>query len=341
MERSALSGREGQVLQALVQAYVALGDPIGSSSLVSREGLDVSPATIRSTLAKLEEMGYVQQPHTSAGRVPTDKAYRFYVERCLGFDQLLADPHDENLRSLIEAKLQEGNVDAILGQLAKVVGDISSQLGLVLAPRFELGVFRQIELIRLTQRRLLLVVTIDQGLVRSLDIEVDSRVSRGDVNTVNRLLNERLHGLTMAEIRRSARERLRSIDVGNPQLLRVVAAEIEELSQPSPADLHVAGAANICLQPEFRDPHRVAGLMQLVENKNILTEMLQNRHGVVITIGEENSPVEMQVCSMVTASYEVNGMQGVLGVIGPTRMRYDRVMSLVNYAASRAADLVI
>ena len=341
MERAALSKREVQVLQALVKAYVALGDPIGSTTLVRREGLDASSATIRSALALLEEKGYVQQPHTSAGRVPTDRAYRFYVEYCLGADHLLACSGDDDLRTLIEAKLQEGNVDAILGQLARVVGDISSQLGLVLAPSFELGVLQQIELIRLTRRRLLLVATIDEGLVRSLEIEVNSRVSRRDIQTVSRLLNERLSGLTIAEIRRSARHRLHPIAFGNPQLLRVVTDEIEELSQPTSADLHVAGAANICRQPEFRDPGRVASLIELVENKSLLAGLMQGRQGVVITIGEENSPLEMRICSMVTASYEVNGMPGVLGVLGPTRMRYDRVMSLVNYAALRAADLVI
>jgi heat-inducible transcriptional repressor len=224
--------------------------------------------------------------------------------------------------------------------LAKIVGDISQQLGLVMAPKFELGIFHKMELVQLTARRLLLVVTINQGLVKSLTLEVDSRVSREDLKKVSRLLNERLRGLTMAEIRRSVRQRLQSLEVGTPQLLRVVTEEIEGMTRPTGADLHVAGTSNICLQPEFRDPLKFAGLMDLVERKDTLTHLLREREGMVITIGEENIPQEMRVCSMVTASYEVKGMVGVLGVIGPTRMPYSRVVALVNYAASRAADLV-
>jgi heat-inducible transcriptional repressor len=340
MENIALSKRERQVLLALVKSYVAIGEPVASRTLGKCEDLGISPATIRSTLAQLEEKGYVKQPHTSAGRVPADRAYRFYVEQCMPDEDLLPEGEDAELQWSLEAKLREGNIDAILGQLAKVVGDISQQLGLVMAPRFELGTFHKMELLQLTERRLLLVVTINQGLVKSLTIEVDSRVSREDLELVSRLLNERLHGLTMAELRRSVRERLQSLEVGNPQLLRVVTEEIEGLSQPSSADLHVAGTSNICLQPEFHDPFKVAGLMNLVERKDILVHLLQDREGMVITIGEENIPRAMRVCSMVTASYEVGGMVGVLGVIGPTRMPYSRVVALVNYAASRAADLV-
>lgn len=340
METLELTNRESQVLQALVKSYVAIGEPVASRTLGKREELGISSATIRSTLAQLEEKGFVKQPHTSAGRVPADKAYRFYVEECMSKDYALPEGEDVELQLALGAKLQEGNIDEILGQLAKVVGDISQQLGLVMAPRFELGVFHKMELVELTEKRLLMVVTIDQGLVKSLTIEVESRVSREDLDLVSRLLNERLHGLTMAELRHSVRERLQSVNVGNPQLLRVVSEEIEGLSQPSSADLHVAGTSNICLQPEFQDPFKVAGLMNLVERKDALVHLLQDREGMVVTIGEENIPRAMRVCSMVTASYEVGGMVGVLGVIGPTRMPYSRVVALVNYAASRAADLV-
>jgi len=337
MESSVLPERESLVLQALVEAYIDLGNPIASQTLCQREDWEVSSATIRNALARLERKGYVKQPHTSAGRIPTDKGYRFYVAQRMtegGFKE------EEDLQFQLEARLQDGSYEEILGQLARSIGDISHQLGLVMSPRFEQGIFHQLELVYLAENRLLLVVTISQGLVKSLVIEVDSRVSQDDLEMMGRLLNERLHGLTMAEIRRSVRERVRSLRTGNPQLLRVVAAEIQGLAYPSGADLHVAGTGNICLQPEFHDPLKVAGLMELVEEKDVLAHLLSMREGVVITIGKENVPRAMQLCSMVTASYEVDGALGVIGVIGPTRMPYGRVVTLVNCAALRAAALV-
>lgn len=340
MANAPLSKRERLILQALVKAYIAIGDPIGSRTLFRRENLGIAPATIRHILASLEEKGFVQQPHTSAGRVPTDRGYRFYVEESVVGDGDWQVDGEAELREQLDAKFQQENIDQILGQLAKILGDISQQLGLVMAPRFEQGIFHKLELIQLAEKRLLLVVTIRQGVVKSLVIEMDSNLSQRNLETMSRLLNERLNGLSMAEIRRSVRHRLRSLAAGNPQLLRVVAEEIEEMANPSGSGLYVAGTGNICLQPEFSDPLKVAGLMDLVEEKDRLAHILRDREGMVITIGKENRPRAMRLCSMVTASYEVNGARGVIGVIGPTRMPYGRVVSLVRHAAARAAGLV-
>jgi heat-inducible transcriptional repressor len=340
MEKDRLSKREYLVLEALIRAYVATEAPVGSATLSHCADLGISPATIRSALARLEEKGFVCQPHTSAGRMPTDMGYRAYVEHGIAAGSFIPGEDSLRLRRQLEAKLQEGRVDEILGQLAKIIGDISSQLGLVMAPRFEQGVFHKVELVRLSEHRLLLVVTIDQGPVKSLVVEVDSGVSQRDLEAVSRLINERLQGLTMAEIRGSVHERLRVLEGGNPQLLRVVVEEIAGLGVSRGTDLHIAGTRNIFLQPEFRDPRQAAGLMDLVERKEELAHLLTGREGVVITIGEENQVQEMRLCSMVTASYEVKGAVGIIGVIGPTRMPYGRVLALVHCAASRAAELV-
>lgn len=339
-EGEALSQREWQVLQALIRAYVAAGAPIGSRAILDREALGISAATIRNTLASLEEKDYLHQPHTSAGRIPTDKGYRLYVEQWVGKESSLAESENAQLRQQLEHQFQEAGVDEILGQLAKIIGQVSNQLGVVMAPAFERSAFHKLELIKLTENRLLLVLTIQQGLVKSLVIEVGSQVSQRDLEVLSSLLNQRLHGLTMSQIRSSMRQRVASLEVGDPRLLRVIAEEIEGLAQASPADLHVAGTRNICLQPEFRDPVRVAELMDLVEKKGILAQLLRGREGMVVTIGHEHEAQEMRLCSVVTASYEVDGAVGVIGVIGPTRMPYERVVALVNYMACRAAEFV-
>lgn len=341
MDRIALSERENMVLRALVQAYIDHAVPVGSRLLLEREQWEVSAATVRNTLAGLEEKGCVHQPHTSAGRVPTDQAYKIYVEQCMAEGQFGRQENHPTVEQELELELQDGDMDEILGQLAKILGNVSQQLGLVMAPRFNEGILRRLELVQLAEKRLLLVATIDQGLAKSLVIELDAQISRDELYAVAQKLNERLQGLTMTEIRRSVRQRLEALEVGNPQLLSIVAEEIEEMALPVGTNLHVAGAGNICLQPEFRDPRKVAGLMDLVESRELLARLLRDREGVVITIGEENTPPrEMLGCSVVTASYKVNDVLGVIGVIGPTRMPYRRVVSLVNYAASRATALM-
>lgn len=340
METKSINRREIQVLQALVRAHIALGAPVGSRTLGESYSLGVSSATIRSALANLEEKGYVHQPHTSAGRVPTERGYRFYVTQCMAEEVLGLDAGGAALRRELEEKLCEGDMQEILAQLAHIIGDVSKQLGLVLAPRFEQGILGRLELVSLAENRLLLVVSINQGLMKSLVIEVDSQLSREDLETMTRLLNERLYGLNLAEIRHTVRERLRNLEERNPQLLRAVVDEIETLAQTSGNDLHVSGTSNLCLQPEFGDSLRVAGLVDLAEKKDLLARLMSERRGVVVTIGEEHPLIAMRHCGMVTASYEVEGGLGVIGIIGPTRMPYESLVALVNYAASRAAQLV-
>ena len=359
MVREVLNDREEQVLAALVRAHVDLGAPVGSSSLLARERLDVSPATIRKTLVSLEDKGFVQQPHTSAGRVPTNKAYRFYAMHVLGRGNAghvfgrgdaghvlgRGDVDDATvlgvLRHQLDAKLQQVSADEIHGQLAEIIGDVSMQLGLVLAPRFEQVRVDHLELVRLAEGRMLLVVALETGPVRSLVIEVGTTADDREVAGVSVRLNERLAGRTVWEVRATVHERIRELGSGfEPELLRAVVDEIESLATPPRDALHVAGARNICVQPEFRDATDVADLFDLVEHREILAGLLSDREGVVVTIGDENERHELHLCSLVTASYQVRGAIGVIGVMGPTRMPYDRLVALVNYAASRAPELV-
>ncbi|MEE2657344.1 MAG: heat-inducible transcriptional repressor HrcA [Candidatus Latescibacterota bacterium] len=343
MVRDTLSEREQLVLSVLVRAHVEVGGPVGSGTLLERESFECSPATIRKTLASLEEKGFVSQPHTSAGRQPTNKGYRLFVEESV--NSAPADgPSIGLVRRQLEGALQEVaanhiSADEIHVQLAQIIGGLSMQLGLFLAPRFEQGKLQSLELVRLTDRRLLMVVTLTQGPVKGLVIEVGSSVDNEAVVGVCSRLNEKLAGLTMEEIGNTVRERVGDFP-GEPELLKVVVDEIESIGVPITERLHVAGARNICVQPEFRDSLQVADVLNLVEHKEMLVDLLSRRHGVVVTIGDENEPAELRLCSLVTASFEVDGATGVLGVMGPTRMDYDQVVALVDYVATRAPDLV-
>ena len=343
MATSPLSKREIQVLLTLVKVHVAHGVPVGSQTLIRHEDLGVSSATIRNTLACLEEKGYVSQPHVSAGRIPSEKGYRFYVQRCMATADAGVDEAEIILRQQLEAAQQEGDYEEILHQLARTIGDLSNQLGLVLAPRFNQGIFHKLELWRLGEHRLLLLITIRGGLTKSLMVEVNCAVLQRDLEALSRLFNERLHGLTMAEIQHAVEERMAELGPVPRPIVEAVVRQIEGLATTRGADLHVSGTRNLCLKPEFDDPNEVAGLIDLVEKKDILAQLMSKRRGVVITIGSEHRPQAMGRCSMVTASYEVAGAKGavgVLGVIGPTRMPYRPLVNLVNCAASRAANLI-
>ena len=332
-----LTPREQSVLAALVRVHVDLGSPVGSAGLLERESLEVSPATIRKALVSLEEKGFLRQPHTSAGRLPTNKAYRYYATHALEGRDLT---HIGLLRRQLEAKLQQLSADEIHGQLAEIIGDLSMQLGLVLAPTFEQVRLQRLELVRLAEGRLLLVAVLETGPVHSLAIEVGSSVDPGEVVGVSTRLNERLAGLTLAQVRETVRERIGPMARGQQDLLRLVIDRIERMTSPAGPSLHVAGARHICAQPEFRDSLNVAELLDLVEHRHELAGLLSDREGVVVTIGEEHDPEGLRLCGLVTASYEVHGAVGVIGVMGPARMAYDRVMALVNYTASRAPELV-
>ena len=341
MQRDQLSEREELILATLVRTHVETGAPVGSAALLARDPhVDISAATVRKTLASLEEMGYVRQPHTSAGRLPTDRGYRFFVAHTVDvIDQHVLDV--DRQRQQIERQLQQLSADEIHGQLAEIIGDVTMQLGIVLAPSFEEGQLARLELVHLTDRRLLLVVNLTAGPVRSLVIEVGTSVERRDLEGVSARLNERLGGLTIVEVQSTVRERVGDMACGSPELLRVVVDEIESLNQRPAGGVHVAGTHNICIQPEFRDALDVASVLELVEHKDVLAQVLAGRQGIVVTIGDENDRRELHLCSLVTASFDVAGAQGIIGVVGPTRMPYDRVVALVDYAASRAAQLGI
>lgn len=343
MATTPLSKREIQVLLALVKVHVALGVPVGSQTLNQCENLGVSSATVRHTLASLEERGYVCQPHVSAGRIPSEKGYRFYVQRCMAAADAGLDEAEHSLRQQLEAAQQEGDYEEILHQLARTIGDLSNQLGLVLAPRFKQGIFDKLELWRLGERRLLLVVTMRGGLTKSLLVEVDCAVSQRDLEALSQLFNERLYGLTMAEIQHAVEERMAELRSVSRPVVEAIVRQIEGLATTRGVDLHVSGTRNLCLKPEFDDPSKVAGLVDLIEKKDLLAQLMSERRGVVITIGSEHRSRAMERCSMVTASYEVagaKGVVGVIGVIGPTRMPYRPLVNLVNCAASRAARLL-
>jgi len=333
MER--LGRREDAILDILISSYVRTGEPVGSRT-ISKLWQEQSAATVRNLMADLEEKGYVTQPHTSAGRIPTDKGYRYYVDKLMGAMDALTEGDQTRVREAVDTKIRERNVEQLLSQVSKVVADVSHNLGVVLSPRFERGCFERLELVSLSDSKLLLVLSIRSGIVRTMVMEIDSPISDSDLEETRRVVNERLSGLTVGEILASVGERLGSATSGDARLLRLLIDSAQSIFRYSSGDdLHVGGAGQFFLQPEILSDHqRLGALMGLLEERESMVALLDKRadtDGITVTIGAENPSDELQNCSLLTSSYRVGNVTGLIGLIGPTRLEYARLLPLVRY----------
>ena len=327
-----LNEREKQVLYNLITHYIRSADPVGSRIIANRFRMGLSSATIRNTLQDLEELGLVEQPHTSAGRVPTDLGYRVYVDFLLKPDQLSVT-EKEVIRDAI---LKEGRgVDAILGQTCKVLGDITRELGVTVAPRFDEGILKRLELIPISDERIMVVIVVKSGLARSVIIEIQAAISETLLREVQAVLNERLGGLTLGEIRRTITDRLSDVAEGGRLVKLLLDSKDKIWTDLDPDGIHVAGADHLLKQPEFADMDKISELVRMLENGNLLGDFLREAHdaGLVIVIGQESKYAEIINCSLVAASYSVGEISGAIGIIGPTRMPYSKLVSVVEYTA--------
>jgi heat-inducible transcriptional repressor len=338
-----LNERELKVLEAVVQTYIETAEPAGSQTIARRFGLGVSPATIRHTMSELEDKGYLFHPHTSAGRIPTDRAYRVYVNEIMR----LAPPTRE-ARDALQAELlgSRNAVEAILRRAAQVLGVLTQELGVAVAPALDEMILERLELVAVSSERLLLVLNLRSGVVRTIFVEVPGRLRPETVQDVARVLNERLAGHTLQAIRATLPERLRDaggVD-GGRELLNIFLAEADGLFDLSDErNAVVLGSAQMLAeQPEFASNARMRDLLRLTEGRDLLREALASRRqtGVSITIGAENPDARLSGFTLVTAAYEAGALKGVIGVMGPTRMPYDKIIGLVEHTSRLVEDLL-
>jgi heat-inducible transcriptional repressor len=305
----------------------------------------VSAATIRNTMSDLEEKGYLFHPHTSAGRVPTDQAYRVYVDSLTRLTPIVAQERD----ALVERILAGGSaIETILRSAAQSLGVLTQELGVALGPRLDESVLERLELARLSTDRLLLVLSLRGGAMRTIFVEVTGAVADNAVAEVTAVLNERLGGLTLREIRASLAERLRDTtpSAGAGELLNIFVEEGESMFElPSGGDdgIVLGQASVLAEQPEFASGDNLRKLIELTETRAQLGEILRQRSvdgGVSITIGTEHADPRLGKLTIVTAEYRAGSLSGVIGVIGPTRMPYDKVISLVSHTSRLVTELL-
>jgi heat-inducible transcriptional repressor len=336
-----LTERDKQILASLIDHYVKTAEPVGSRVLANKYKLGISPATIRNTLSDLEDIGLVTQPHTSAGRIPTDLGYRVYVDLLLKPDDLTADERERIKQRL---SLQFTPIEQILEQTSRILAEVTSQLGLSTSPQLDTAILTKMDIIPVAERKLLVVIAVKSGLVRTILMEVDADIRDDMVSETSRLLNERFVGLSLREIKRTISDRFKDIRLGEPKLLRIFTDSMAAVSDGVDKDsLHVEGASNIIQQPEFRDREKLNELLGALESKEPIAEMVSAaslEEGVVVTIGKEANLGNFEMCSIVTSIYKVGRSHGRIGVIGPTRMQYSKLVSIVDYTAKLLSRLL-
>ena len=342
-----LSKRERRVLEAVIQTYVETAEPAGSRTLSRRFGLGVSPATIRNTMSDLEEKGFLFHPHTSAGRVPTNKAYRAYVDELLSAPSTFASLEHDRLAEALSAHASP--IEAILRRAAQSLGVLTQELGVAMGPRLARSVLRSLDLVRVSSERLLMVLALEGGAVRTVFVEITGSVAESALTQVTKVLNERLAGLTLEEIRASLGQRLRD-SISGPdarELLNIFVEEAETLFDEKlslgEGPVLLGQASLLAEQPEFAEVERMRRLIELTERPQALAEALRKRgetSGISITIGTEHDDERLRDFTVVTSEYHTGSLTGVIGVIGPTRMPYEKVISLVNHTSQLLSDLL-
>lgn len=347
MESTELTKRERRVLEAVIRSYVQTAEPAGSRTLSRRFGLGVSPATIRNTMSDLEEKGFLFHPHTSAGRVPTGKAYRLYVDSLLSVPPIVTAENERLAEGLVTGA-NPSAIETILRRAAQTLGVLTQELGVALGPRLDESLLQRLELVRVSSERLLMVLTLQGGVARTVFVEVPGEIADTALAHVSAVLNERLAGLTLADIRNSLAARLRDSggDSQSSELLNIFVQEAEQLfdgTLSGTSDVVLGTASVLAEQPEFAGAGSMRRLLALTETPEALGEVIRRRvrkPGITITIGNEHDDPRFEDFTVVSAEYNAGSLTGVIGVIGPTRMPYDKVISLVNHTSRLLSDLL-
>lgn len=352
MASEELTTRERRVLDAVIRIYVETAEPAGSRTLSQRSGLGVSPATIRNTMSDLEEKGFLFHPHTSAGRIPTHKAYRSYVDALMAAAVPTAAETDrlaEQLGVSATLRANASPIESILRRAAQTLGILTQELGVALGPRLGHSTLRSLDLVRVSSDRLLMVLTLEGGVMRTVFVEVPGDIADMALTEVTTVLNERLAGLTLEQIRTSLGARLRdsAASLSSSELLNIFVQEADALFDSGitlgESSVLLGQPSLLAEQPEFSGADRMRRLIELTERPQALAEAIRKRAdtaGVSITIGAEHDDPRLDEFTVVTSEYKAGTLTGVIGVIGPTRMPYEKVISLVTHTSRLLTDLL-
>ena len=334
-----LNERKLQILQAIIADFISTGEPVGSRTLSKSPGIEVSAATIRNEMADLEEMGYLTHPHTSAGRVPSDKAYRLYVDELMDTSDLPEESKEAIREKLSETRME---LDATIEHAAVLLSEMTNLTSFAITPRADENKLKYIQFLPVDERTVVLMLVSEKGKVLNKAIRLTVPYTEENLELMSKVMTNNYMGKTISAI--MAHDIVEDF-TSDMSSLSCIARDLmpcfmKTLQKMLDVDLYMKGYTNVFDLPEYSgDPEKGRSFLQLLENKNHLKEVIVNRdEGLVITIGDENSE-EMQDVSLITADYKVNGkLVGKLGVIGPKRMKYGEISSVIKYISENISE---
>lgn len=333
-----LDERKFKILQAIIRNYLETGEPVGSRTISKYTDLNLSSATIRNEMADLEELGYIVQPHTSAGRIPSDKGYRLYVDHMMHEKEETLSDREKEVDEMKEFLINKvDKVEELLQNVAKVLASNTNYATMISAPQMNRNKLKFIQLTMVETTKILAVIVMDGNVIRNRMIEVDEELDNETILKLNLLLNTSLGGLTLDEINLATITKLKS-QAGeyNNIVNRIIDALAEVISGEDDVKIYTSGATNIFKYPELSDSAKASELICTLEEKQVLSELINSSldegedgkgTGIQVYIGNETPINTMKDCSVVTATYELgDGMKGAIGIIGPKRMDYEKVV---------------
>lgn len=322
-----LDDRKLKILQTIIKTYLDTGEPVGSRTISKYTDLNLSSATIRNEMADLEDLGYIIQPHTSAGRIPSDKGYRLYV------DMLMAEKEQEVVEMREQMLEKADKMDKILKQAAKVLAVNTNYATMVSAPAYNRNKLKFIQLSQVDEHQLIAVIVMEGNIIKNKIVTVEETLNNEIMLKLNMLLNTSLTGLAVEEINLGMIARLKEQAGIHSEIIGDVFDAIANTIQPEDMEIYTSGATNVFKYPELSDNQSAQEIINAFEEKQILQEIVtqtlskEENRGIQVYIGQETPLQSMKDCSVVTATYELGeGMQGTIGIIGPKRMDYEHVM---------------
>jgi len=336
-----LEEREAAILSALITEYITTGRPVGSRSFVQKYSFSISPATMRNIMSDLEGAGFLMQPYTSAGRIPTDLGYRYYLDMLLEKYDFAAGSNVNISNDVLNRELQ---LNKIFSSITKMLSHASSYAGIILTPLVDFAVVKRIELISLENQEILVVVVTRTGMILTKKVVLSDMITQDQLYSFSKFLTSEVCGYSLDEIKKNKLQELRNINVVD--FARDVAIDIVELflNNLDKSELHIDGIENLLKIPEMIEPERLNSLLSIIEEKNILRKIFEsalNIDGIVTLIGDEIEKEEVNGCSVVITTYKIgNKRVGAIGVLGPTRMDYEKIIPLVDYTGKIVSKLL-
>jgi heat-inducible transcriptional repressor len=335
-----LDARKLGILKAIIDEYILSASPVGSRAISKQDGFNLSSATIRNEMADLEELGYLEQPHTSAGRIPSDKAYRLYVDQMMQ-KAALSEDEIKLIRAHLTAKLDE--VEMVMKQTAQALSAVTHYTAMIMPPILAANRLRHIQLVPLREGRALMVVVTSAGFAREAVIRVPEEINTVELERISRILTERFRDCRMDQLGERIMQDLGGELFERRAFLNSMVEAIEHKMEPDAPNVQLSGATNMLHFPEYSDVNKAKMFLAAVEGRNTLYELLKraSRLEFSITIGGENENDMLKDCSVVTATYQIGEEpMGSFGIIGPTRMHYGKVISVLEFMSRCLTEML-